>query len=375
LSLNRFLRHLKYVFLGTNDTLPVIIAFDLRDDQESNLLDVLKEHKEAIGWSVGDLKGIDPSICMHRIHLEDNVKPSREAQRRLNPNMKEVVKLLDAGIIYPISDSTWVSPILVVPKKSSITVVESSSGDLIPQRTTTGWRVCIDNRRLNSTTRKDHFPLPFIDQILERLAGQSYYCFLDGYSGYNQVAVDPKDQKKTTFTYPFGTFAYRRMPFGLCNAPATFQRCMMSIFSDMVEKFLEVFMDDFSVFGPTFDECLHNLSLVLQRCKETNLILSWAKGHFMVQEGIVLGHVVSKRGIEVDKAKVELISKLPPPTTVRQIRSFLGHAGFYRRFIKDFRKISRPLCNLLAKETSFNFDEACLDASRHFALFYPQLRL
>jgi hypothetical protein len=358
---------LKYAFLGSNETLPVIIASDLREDQESSLMEVLKEHREAIGWSVADLKGINPSICMHRIHLEDDAKPSREAQRRLNPNMKEVVmkevvKLLDAGIIYPISDSKWVSPTQVVPKKSGITVVENSAGDLIPQRTTTGWRVCIDYRKLNSTTRKDHFPLPFIDQILERLAGQSYYCFLDGYSGYNQVAVDPQDQEKTTFTCPFGTFAYRRMPFGLCNAPATFQRCMMSIFSDMVEKFLEVFMDDFSVFGPSFDKCLHNLSLVLQRCKETNLILSWEKSHFMVQEGIVLGHIVSKRGIEVDRAKVELISKLPPPTSVKQIRSFLGHAGFYRRFIKDFSKISRPLCNLLAKETPFKFDEACLEA-------------
>jgi len=117
-----------------------------------------------------------------------------------------------------------------------------------------------------------------------------------------------------------------------------------------------------SVFGPSFNECLHNLSHVLKRCKETNLILSWEKSHFMVQEGIVLGHIVSKRGLEVDRAKVELISKLSPPTTVRQIRSFLGHAGFYRRFIKDFSKISRPLCNLLAKETPFNFDEACLKA-------------
>jgi hypothetical protein len=167
---------------------------NLQDDQESSLLDVLKEHKEAIGWSIGGLKGIEPSFCMHHIHLEDNAKPSHEAQRRLNPNMKnvvmkQVVKLLDVGIIYPISDSTWVSPIQVVPKKSGITVVENSSGDLIQQRTTTGWRVWIDYRKLNSTTRKDHFPLPFIDQILERLAGQSYYCFLDGYSGYNQVAV------------------------------------------------------------------------------------------------------------------------------------------------------------------------------------------
>jgi hypothetical protein len=168
LELKQLPATLKYVFLGTNDTLPVIIAYDLKDDQESNLLDVLKEHKKAIGWSVGDLKGIDPSICLHRIHLEDNVKPFREAWRRLNPNMKEVVmkevvKLLDASIIYPISGSTWVNPIQMVPKKSGITVVESSSGDLIPQRMTTRWRVCIDYRRLNSTTRKDHFPLPFID--------------------------------------------------------------------------------------------------------------------------------------------------------------------------------------------------------------------
>jgi hypothetical protein len=358
---------LKYAFLGANETLPVIIASDLQKDQEDNLLEVLKEHKEAIGWTVADLKGIDPSICMHRIHLEEGARPSREAQRRLNPNMKEVVmkevvKLLDAGIIYPISDSKWISPTQVVPKKSGLTVVENAAGELIPQRTTTGWRVCIDYRKLNSHTRKDHFPLPFIDQILERLAGQSYYCFLDGYSGYNQVAVDPQDQEMTTFTCPFGTFAYRRMPFGLCNAPATFQRCMMSIFSDMVEKFLEVFMDDFSVFGSSFDNCLHNLSLVLKRCKETNLILSWEKSHFMVQEGIVLGHIVSKRGIEVDRAKVELIENLPPPTLVKQIRSFLGHAGFYRRFIKDFSKVSRPLCSLLAKDASFNFDEACHEA-------------
>jgi hypothetical protein len=128
-----------------------------------------------------------------------------------------------------------------------------------------GWRICIDYQKLNSHTRNDHFPLPFIDQILEHLAGQSYYCFLDDYSRYNEVAVDPQDQEMTTFTCPFGTFVYRRMPFGLCNAPATFWRCMMSIFFDMVENFLEVFMDDFHVFGTSFDNCLHNISLVLKR--------------------------------------------------------------------------------------------------------------
>ena len=135
-------------------------------------------------------------------------------------------------------------------------------------------RVCIDYRKLNAATRKDHFPLPFIDQMLERLADHEYYCFLDGYSGYNQIPIAPEDQEKTTFTCPFETFTYCRMPFGLCNAPATFQRCMLSLFSDMVEPFLEIFMDDFSVYGNSFDKCLHHLELVLKRCTENNLTLN-----------------------------------------------------------------------------------------------------
>ena len=358
---------LKYAFLGSSDTFLVIISSDRNLEQEGKFLNVLREHKTALGWTIADIKGISPALCMHHIYLEEHAKSSREMQRRLNPNMKEVVrtevlKLLDVGIIYPISDSTWVSPVQVVPKKSGITVVKNDNNELVPTRMTTGWRVCIDYRKLNSVTRKDHFPLPFIDQMLERLAGHSYYCFLDGYSGYNQIPIAPEDQEKTTFTCPFGTYAYRRMPFGLCNAPATFQRCMMSIFSDMVERFLEIFMDDFSVFGSSFDECLHHLSLVLARCKETNLVLNWEKCHFMVRQGIVLGHVISNKGIAVDKAKVDLISSLPPPKSVKEVRSFLGHAGFYRRFIKDFSKISRPLCNLLAKETPFVFDDDCSKA-------------
>ena len=142
----------------------------------------------------------------------------------------------------------------MVPKKSGITVVKNEQNELIPQRLQTGWRVCIDYRKLNTGTRKDHFSLPFIDHMLERLEGHRHYCFLDGYSGYNQRAIAPEDQEKTTFTCPFGTYAYRRMPFGLGNAPATFQRCMTSIFSDIVEDIIEIFMDDFSVFGASFNE-------------------------------------------------------------------------------------------------------------------------
>ncbi|GJV19377.1 reverse transcriptase domain-containing protein [Tanacetum coccineum] len=249
-----------------------------------------------------------------------------------------------------------------------MTVITNDENELIPTRLVTGWRVCIDYRKLNEATRKDHFPLPFMDQMLERLAGNEYYCFLDGFSGYFQIPIDPKDQEKTTFTCPYGTFAYRRMPFGLCNAPGTFQRCMMAIFHDMIEKTMEVFMDDFSVFGDSFSTCLSHLEKMLKRCEDTNLSLNWEKSHFMVKEGIVLGHKISKSGLEVDRAKVEVIAKLPHPTTVKGVRSFLGHAGFYRRFIQDFSKIARPMTHLLEKETPFFFSEEFLGQrkNKHF---------
>ncbi|GJW65847.1 reverse transcriptase domain-containing protein [Tanacetum coccineum] len=169
--------------------------------------------------------------------------------------------------------------------------------------------------------------------MLERLAGHEYYCFLDGFSGYFQYPIAPEDQEKTTFTFPYGTFAYKRMPFGLCNAPTTFQRCMTTIFHELIEDNMEVFMDDF------FEKC-----------------------HFMVKEAIVLRHKVLGSGIEVDKAKIKEISKLPYPTNVKAIRSFLGHAGFYRRFIKDFSQIACPMTQLLVKGALFNFSKECIQA-------------
>ena len=178
-------------------------------------------------------------------------------------------------------------------------------------------------------------------------------------SGYLQIPIALENQEKTTFTCPYGTFAYRRMPFGLCNALATFQHCMLAIFDDLVEDIMEVFMDDFSVYGDCFSHCLENLERVLIRCEETNLMLNWEKCHFMCKEGIVLGHKISYQGIEVDKAKVDVIDKLPPPSSVKAIRSFLGHAGFYRRFIKDFSKIAHPLTRLLEKDAPFEFTTDC----------------
>ena len=164
-----------------------------------------------------------------------------------------MLNLLQADIIYPISDSPWVSPTQVVPKKSRITVVQNDKGEEVSTHVTSGWRVCIDYRKLNAVTRKNHFPLPFIDQVLERVSSHPFYCFLVGYSKYFQIEIAVEDQEKSICTCPFGTYAYRQMSFGLCNAPATFQRCMLSIFSDMVERIMEVFMDDITVYGSAFD--------------------------------------------------------------------------------------------------------------------------
>nr|GEW17867.1 hypothetical protein [Tanacetum cinerariifolium] len=285
LELNELSSHLEYAFLEETDKLPVIIAKDLKNDEKEALIKVLKSHKRAIAWKIFDIKGIDPRFCNHKILMEEDYKPVVQSQRRVNPKIhdvikKEVIKLLDAEMIYLISDSPWIL----------------------------------------------------------------------------------KTKRKKTFTCPYGTFAYRRMPFGLCNASSTFQRCMIAIFHDMIEKVMEMFMDDFSVFRDSFSSCLSNLDKLLKLCEDTNLVLNWEKCHFMCKQGTILGHKISKFGIEVDRAKVDVIVKLPHPTTVKGVRSFLGHAGFYRRFIQDISKIARRVTHLLEMQTPFVFYKDCIDA-------------
>nr|GEU73958.1 DNA-directed DNA polymerase [Tanacetum cinerariifolium] len=255
---------LEYAFLEEPDKLPVIIAKDLKDVEKEALIKVLKSHKQAIAWKISDIKGIDPRFCTQKILTEEDCKPA------------------------PVGESNS-----LCAKKGGMTVIANENNELIPTSLVTGWRVCIDYRKLNDATRKDHFSLPFMDQTLERLDGNEFYCFLDGFLGYFQIPIDPQDQEKTTFTCPYGTFAYRHMSFILCNAP---------------------------------------------------------------------GHKISKSGIEVDRAKVDVIAKLLHSTTFKGVRSFLGHAGFYRRLIQDFSKIARPMTHLLEKETPFVFSKECVDA-------------
>nr|GEW68397.1 reverse transcriptase domain-containing protein [Tanacetum cinerariifolium] len=283
--------HLEYAFLKGNNKLPLIIAKELGDEEKSALIKNFVPTK--FTWK---------KTTNQRFNIKDEL----------------------------ISRSTT---LLKRVKKGGFTVVENEENELILTRLVTGWRVCIDYRKLNEATRKDHFPLPFMDKMLERLARNEFCCFLDGFFRYFQIPIDPRDQEKTTFTCPYGTFAYRRMHFDLCNARGTFQRCMLAIFHDMVEKTMEVFMDEIS-----------------------------EKSHFMVKEGIVLGHKIYKNGIEVDKAIVDVISKLPHPMTVKGVRIFLDHADFYWLFIQDFYKISRLMTHLLEKNTPFIFFEDCIKA-------------
>ncbi|XP_020238733.1 uncharacterized protein LOC109817803 [Cajanus cajan] len=299
--------HLKYVFLEPNGEKPIIISNSLDQMEEEKLIKVLQVHKEAIGWPISDLKGINPAYCMHKVNMESDYKLVAQPQRRLNPVMKEkvrkeVLKHLEAGMIYPISDNEWVIPVQVMPKKGGTIVITNEKNEL-------------ENMHRLSEVKSSHKEGSF---------SSSLYGSNVEATGWSNLLL------------------------------FLIWRCMLEIFADLVEKCITVFMDDFSIFGASYDLSLENLELVLKRFIETNLVLNWEKFHFMVQEGIVLGHKILARGIEVDKAKIDVIEKLPPPINVKGVRSFLGHSGIYRRFIKDFSKIAKPLCTLLNKDQPFS---------------------
>jgi hypothetical protein len=201
------------------------------------------------------MKGIQPDTCIHQIYTEAEVTPIRKPQMRMNPTLKNIVKeeiqkLLNFIFIYPISDSKWVSSHTVVPKE-----------------VTGKWRICVDLQELNKATLKDYFPLPFIHKVLDTLSGNKYFSFLDVYNGHNQIIIAPEDHEKTTFTCPWGTYAYRVLPFGLCNSPTTFQRVVLGIFADLIHDCLELYMDDFTVYGNTYQEALYNIKKVLIICQ------------------------------------------------------------------------------------------------------------
>ncbi|GJS50586.1 reverse transcriptase domain-containing protein [Tanacetum coccineum] len=309
---------------------------ELSQDEKDSLI-TSKHRKQAIAWKLLDIRGIDPEFCSHKILLEDNYEPSVQHQE-----------------------------VHCVPKKGGMTVVKNEENELVPTRLVTGWRVCIDYRKLNEATCKDHFPLPFMDQMLERLAGNEFYCFLDGFSGYFQILIDPKDQEKTTFT-DHSVFRVPSLCHSVCAMHRNFQRCMRANFyGTMIEKTMEVFMDDFSVFGDSFSSCLANLDRMLKRCEDTKLALNWEKSHFMVKEGIVLGHKISRKGIEVDKAKVDKLTEAPiliapnwdqPFEIMCDASDYAIGAVLGQRIEKHFRPIHYASKTMTEAETNYTTTE------------------
>jgi hypothetical protein len=294
-----------------------------------------KRHKSSFAWSYADLKGVPPEICEHKIELEPDAKAVRQRQYRMNPKYslmvkEEIDKLLACGFIFEVPYSEWVSPIVIVPKKN---------GKL---------RICQDYRKLNSVTKKDHFPLPFTDTLLDGVAGYECYSFMDGFSGYNQIQIAQRYRLLTAFTTDWGIFAHTKMPFGLCNAPATFQRLMTIAFQMYLRKFMEIFLDDFCVYSTKkkHTECLEKCFV---QCEKYGISINAAKSQFAVPFGKLVGHIVSKQGIATDPDKVAIIVQLSQPNTITEVRAFLGHVGYYRRYIYKYANIALPLTELTKK--------------------------
>ena len=307
----------------------------------------------------------DALIKRHSIDTGQS-RPVRQAVRRVSPSQRQEIKellddMLDKNVIQP-SASPWASPIVLVKKKDGST------------------RFCVDYRKVNQVTSKDAFPLPRVDDTLDYLSGSLWFSTLDLASGYWQVEVDPKDRPKTAFCTPEGLFEFNVMPFGLCNAPATFQRLMNLILGGLQLSSCLVYLDDIIVMGRSFDEHLRNLATVFDRIQEAGLKLKPAKCQFLQDQVQYLGHIVTREGIAADPSKTAVIKEWPVPTCTKEVQCFLGFAGYYRRFVHRFSKLARPLHHLTEKNQPFKWSKECRAAFEHLKkyllsppmLIYPQ---
>jgi hypothetical protein len=244
---------------------------------------------------------------------------------------REVKKLLDAQIIVPLRYSEWVANLVLVRKKS---------GEI---------RLCVDFRNLNRSSRKDNYPLPNMEHILQRVTGASRMSMIDGFSGYNQISVMPEDREKMAFTTPWGTFMYAKMPFGLMNAGATFQRAMDIAFIGEKDQFVVIYLDDIMVFSKTDKEHCCHLKRVFLKCRRYGLSLNPKKSLFAMKEGKLLGHIVSAEGVRIDPDRVEAIQALSLPRSKKEVQAFLGRINFLRRFVSNFAELVKHITTMLRK--------------------------
>ena len=317
----------------------------LNQNEKEQLYALLLDYSDIFAQSSDDFGRT--GRMQHRIDTGDS-PPIRQQTRRMptfrrDEARKLVKEMLDKDVIQP-SGSPWASPVVLVKKKDGST------------------RFCVDYRRVNAVTRKDAYPLPRVDETLDTLAGSKWFSTLDLISGYWQVEVSPEDREKTAFTTPSGLFEFKVMPFGLCNAPATFQRLMDMVLAGMQWKSCLVYLDDVIIVGKTFQDHLQNLREVFQRLREAGLKLKPTKCDFCALQVEFLGHIVSAEGVQTDPSKTEKVAQWPTPTSRREVQQFLGLANYYRRFVKDFAAIAKPLHRLTEKTVKFKWTNECQTA-------------
>jgi hypothetical protein len=331
-------------------------------DEVASYTALFQEFRDVFAWSYEEMPGIDPSIVIHEIKTYPDAKPVRQKLRPVHPKKlvaikAEVEKLLKSGFIYPVPLTEWVSNLVPVAKKQGTI------------------RVCVDYRDLNKACPKDNYPTPFIDQIIDNCAGSVVFSFMDGFSGYNQIEILPADQHKTAFICPWGTFAYRKLPFGLKNAGATFQRAMSYAFHD-IKHIAEPYLDDLPAHSSNRPDHIDHLRAIFLRCRFYRIRLNPHKCIFVVESGRLLGFIVSKDGIRVDPLKIQAILALPPPKNLTQLQSLQGKANFLRRFICNYAEITKGFMRLLQKNVPFIWDDTAqrsFNALKHALTHAPLL--
>uniref|UniRef100_A0A2N9FFM0 RNA-directed DNA polymerase n=1 Tax=Fagus sylvatica TaxID=28930 RepID=A0A2N9FFM0_FAGSY len=328
---------------------PVSISASLSVEERMHLVELLKEYQDVFAWQYDEMPGIDPKLVAHSLNVEPGTRPVVQSMRTFHPEVEaqitqEVKKLLSAGFIKPIQHPWWLSNIVPVKKKN---------GQI---------RCCVDFRNLNKACPKDEFPLPNMDLLIDSAAGHAMFSFMDGFSGYNQIFMSPKDAEKTAFRTPIGNFYYTVMPFGLKNAGATYQRTMTAIFHDMMHREIEDYVDDIVVKSKTREDHFSILKKVFERCRLYKLKMNPLKCAFGVSAGKFLGFLVHQRGIDVDPAKASAIATMKPPTTHKELKSFLGKLSYIRRFIPGLAAVTSAFAPLLKKGASFHWSTECQEA-------------
>jgi hypothetical protein len=335
----------QYNVASEQDPKHVNLASHLTEKQKADYGELLKEFADIFAWQYDDLKTFDTEVIQHKIPLNKDTKPFRQKLRSFNPLLlptmeKEIKKLLDAHIIIPLRYSEWIANLVPVRKKN---------GEI---------RLYIDFRNLNKCSRKDNYPLPKMEHMLQKVSGSKVMSFIDGFSRYNQIAVHPEDKEKTAFTTPWGTFMYEKMPFGLMNAGATFQRAMDISFIGEKDKFVLIYLDDITIFSSSHELHLQHLRRTFLKCQRYGISLNPKKSNFSLKEGKLLGHIVSADGVKIDPKRVEAIKNLSLPRSKKDIQSFLGTINFVRRFIVNFSELTKHITAMLRKDSEIKWTEA-----------------